>query len=197
VRWAGDSVLVYLGERIAYPRPCPTCARDTLRWGADIVVMSWETGTVAQSAIPGGADASSVAVDPSGDTLYYTRNGEPRVYRFARATGSTTVVHDFGAGIARDVGVGPEAWLVAVIGGRVSYAVDAVLGPVQADDGGDLVAVDRETGQVVPLAGGGRWFRRPAIAPDGRHVVAQGAAYAIAGTDTVVAPSDLWVFALP
>ena len=72
------------------------------------------------------------------------------------------MVHDFGAeGIARDVhAVGNR--VAAVVGGRVAFSVDSLLGPVQWDSGGVLhvfdleetgVSVARHAGAAVPTAG--------------------------------------------
>lgn len=201
VRWAGDSTLVYVGQHVTYSRECSTCALDTLRWGADLVLFTWQGNQVTLDSIPGGSGASSVAVSSTGggrDTLYYTRNGDSRVYRYARSTRVTDLVHDFGAaGIARDVTVAAGR-LVAVVGGTVRYAMEPALGYVQRDAGGNLYAVDLATGMERSVAGGPRFYRRPALAPDGRWVVAEGFPVTVAGSDSVVAPvGDLWLLPIP
>jgi hypothetical protein len=197
VRWAGDSTLVYLGERVAYTRECTGCPLDTLRWGADVVVLTWSGPSVALAAIPNGNGASSAAVSGGGDTVYYTRNGETAVYRYARLSGETATVHDFATGIARDVSVAAGR-LVAVVGGRVQYEVDPVLGAVQRDAGGELYLLDLASGGDQPLAAGARFYRRPALSPDGSRVAVEGYAYTIVGVDTIVGRvPDVWLVTVP
>ncbi len=197
IRWAGDSTLVYLAEQVVYTRPCQTCPIDTLRWGADAVMVSWSGGAVLLDPIPNATDVSSVAVAGGGDTIYYTRNGASAVYRYLRSTQATETVYDFGSGIARDVTVAAGR-LVAVVGGRVQYDVDPVLGAVQRDVGGDLYVVYLAVGGGGALGAGPRWYRRPALSPDGSRVVAEGYAYTIVQGDTLVERvPDLWTVPVP
>jgi hypothetical protein len=196
IRWAGDSALVYLGERVVYARPCGSCSLDTLRRGADLVLLTWQGTTITRTAISGGDAASSVALGSNGDTIYYTRNGESTVFRYVRSSGATGTLYDFAA-ITRDVTVAAGR-LVAVVGGRVTYDVDPVLGPLQRDAGGELHLLDLATGIAAPLPAGGRWYRRPALSPDGAGLVAEGYGYAVVAGDTIVGRvPDLWLVALP
>jgi WD40 repeat protein len=184
--WLGTDTLVYVGADIAYPRPCPGCV-DTLQWGIEIALLDLSGAAPVVSIVPGTGGASAVAVG-AGDTIYYTLNGDSRVLRRALASGDTATVHDFGAaGIARDPAVRGRR-LVAVVGGDVIYEVDAVLGPVQRDNGGILHVVDLATGgDSVPVNPADR-YRRPALSPDGKHVALEG----VAGRTT-----DLWLVTLP
>jgi hypothetical protein len=185
IRWLGPSSLVYLAERVGYPRPCRYCALDTVRTGADIERFELTGPPPAVAVVPGTGDASGVAVGESADVIYYTLGGDARVYRRALSTGAVTVVHSF-SGIARDVQV-VGSRLIAVVGGNVSFAYDSLLGyTVQTDRGGPLFLVDLVTGSETLLPGGTLAFRHPALSPSGKRVVAEAGSVA-----------DLWVFDLP
>ncbi len=187
VRWLGPDALVYLAERVAYPRPCETCALDTLRWGLEVVRLDLSAPTPVAIMLTGTDQASSVAAAGS-DTVYYTINGDSRVRRYVLSRDSTSVVHDFGpAGIARDVQVAAGR-LVAVVGGAVSFGVDPVFGPIQRDVGGALLLVNLATGAETLLSDSTMALRRPALAPDGRTVVAE---------RVVGRAFDLWMWELP
>ena len=121
------------------------------------------------------------------DTVYYTTNGDSRVYRLVLPTETITVVHDFGARIVRDVQVAGGR-LVAVVGGSVSFTTDSVLGPVQRDGGGVLYLVDLVSDVAVPLTSDSEFFRHPALSPGGDRLVAE---MITGGT------SDIWAVRLP
>lgn len=173
VRWLGDSSLVYIGQKVDYPALCVNCsAVDTLATGLEIVRLDFQGPSVTLTMLPGTDQASSVASAGS-DTVYFTLNGDTRVFRLRPSTGALDVVHDFAAGgIARDVAVGAGR-LVAVVGGNVSFFDDSVIGLVQRDSGGTLVAVDLTSGVETALTPATEFFRHAALAPDGRHVVAE------------------------
>jgi len=186
--WLGPSRLVYLGERVTYPQACSSCAPDTVRTGVEVVTLDFAGPAPVLAVVPTTDSASSVAVGTTGDTIYFTRNGDSRVYRHAFSSGQTDTIHDFGvAGIARDVGL-VNGRLVAVVGGDVSYTVDPVLGASQVDHGGEL--------HIVTLAGGAETvlgdvlsrFRRPALSPDGTRVATE------VWTN---GSSDLWLLDVP
>ena len=189
LQWLNGTTLVYLAENLAYPRTCQRCTtRDTLKWGLEIATLDVSGPTPVVTSVPGTDSASSVAVGATGDTIYYTRNGDSRVYRYALSSGQTAIVHDFGAaGIARDVQVAGQR-LVAVVGGSVAYFVDSVLGPVQTDSGGWLYLVNLTAGTDSLVADTSFRFRHPALAPDGRLVVAEA---------VTNGRSDLWLVELP
>jgi Tol biopolymer transport system component len=98
-------------------------------------------------------------------------------------------VYDFGArGIARGVQV-ESGRLVAVVGGDVVASFNPDLGAlIQSDDGGYLYWVDLASGTATQLPDTGFRYRRPALSPDGRRVVAE-----------VQGPGgpDLWMIELP
>ncbi|HSD31759.1 MAG TPA: hypothetical protein VLB49_07605 [Gemmatimonadales bacterium] len=171
VRWLGDSSLVYVGQRVVYPGSGRDL--DTVSTGLEIVRLDFGGPTPVLTMLPGTDQASSVAT-AGRDTVYFTRNGDSRVFRLHLPTDSVAVVHDFGAGnIARDVQIAAGR-LVAVVGGLVSYADDPVLGPIQPDGGGAIILVDLASGaETVLSAPIDFFFRHAALAPDGRHVVAE------------------------
>ena len=147
-------------------------AVDTLRWGQEIVKADWGGPVPVFAMLPGSDQASSVAVAGS-DTVYYTTNGDSRVYRLVLSTEAITVVHDFGlAGIARDVQVAGGR-LVAVVGGSVSFDNDPLIGPVQRDGGGTLYLVSLATGVQRALTSGVELFRHPALSPAGDRLVTE------------------------
>jgi hypothetical protein len=109
----------------------------------------------------------------STDEIYYTLGGDSRVFRRVLSSGEISIVHDFGsAGIARDVHVAGGR-LTAIVGGRVAFSGDPGLGPTQWDSAGIVHVVDLSSGADVALDGPGL-FRRPALAPAGDRLVAEG-----------------------
>jgi hypothetical protein len=187
IGWLAPSRLVYLGERVTYPQACSGCPPDTVRTGIEVVTLDFSGATALLAVVPGTDSASSVAVATS-DAIYFTRNGDSRVYRFAFSSGQTDTVHDFGAaGIARDVGLA-NGRLVAVVGGDVSYVVDTVLGASQVDHGGELHIVTLATGAEVVLGDSTSRFRRPALSSDATRLATEVWANGSA---------DLWLLDLP
>jgi hypothetical protein len=201
VRWLTADRLVFVGELVAYQRACSFCHLDTITTGLKVVVLDLVTAGTLPVTLPGTEFASGVS--PGGtDEVYYTVGGDTRVFRRVLSSGAVDVVHDFGAaGIARDVHV-VGSRLAAVVGGRVSYDVDPVLGPVQRDSGGEIHVVDLSTGADVALDGPGL-FRHPALAPAASRLVAEGYPLIIEDLgggkkDTTVSRSgDLYLFDTP
>ncbi len=185
IRWLNATTLVYVGQGVVYPRACGRCPADTVTTGLELVKMNVSPPIPTLDTLPGTDQASSVAVVGS-DTVYYTRNGDSRVYRLALSSGTTTVVHDFGGPIVRDVQVAGSR-LVAVVGGNVSFTTDPLLGPLQQDGGGVLHLVDPTLGDVT-LTDPSLVFRHPALAASGKQVVAE----LVTGRTT-----DLWAVSLP
>jgi len=173
IGWLAQSRLVYLGEHVTYPQACSNCPRDTVRTGIEVVTLDFAGATPVLAVVPTTDSASSVAVGATGDTIYFTRNGDSRVYRYVFSSGQTDTVHDFGAaGIARDVGLA-NGRLVAVVGGDVTYVVDTVLGASQVDHGGELHIVTLGTGAETVLGDSTSRFRRPAFSPDGTRLATE------------------------
>ena len=82
-----------------------------------------------------------------------------------------------------------------VVGGRVAFSVDSLLGPVQWDSGGVLHVFDLEETGSQSLDTPGRLYRRPALSPDGSRIVAEGYPLIIEGPDTTVSRSgDIYLF---
>lgn len=187
VRWLAESVLVYVGQHVSYIAPCQGCSPDTLATGLELVRLDFRTAVPVLTMLPGSDQASSVTV-AAPDTLYFTVNGDARVFSVAVSTGSVGIVHDFGAaGIARDVQVAGRR-MVAVVGGKVALFTDPAAGPVQRDSGGSLLLVDLATGNETALGPPGFQFRHPALAPSGARVVAE----VVSGPST-----DLWLLEMP
>jgi hypothetical protein len=187
IGWLDSTRLVYLGEAVTYPRPCSSCAPDTVRTGIEIVTLDFAAPTPVLAVVSGTDGASSVSVGTTGDTIYYTRNGESRVYRYAFSSGQTDTVHDFGAGIARDVSLA-DGRLVAVVGGAVTYTVDSVLGAAQVDSGGELHAVTLATGAETLVGDPAARYRRPSFSSTSTRVVVE---------SWISGRADLWLVDVP
>jgi len=185
--WLGSGRIAGVGERVTHPIPCRGCPPDTIRTGIGVVIVDFTAATPALSRLAVADSASSLAADVSGDTLYFTRDGDSRVYRHMFSSGMTDTLYDFGFGIARDVSVA-HGTFAAVVGGAVSYAVDSILGGSQPDHGGPLFLFS--PGNPPTQLGDPAWrFRRPAVSPDGTHLV-------VSAWNTA-ATADLWLFQLP
>jgi hypothetical protein len=164
-----------------------------VRTGAEIVRLELGGAVPNTCVIPGTRNASSLALGGSPDAIYFTLGGDTRVFRRALSSGAVTAIFDFGpAGIARDIQV-TDNRLFAVVGGAVSFGYEALLGfNVQRDGGGQLHLVDLATGHdsVLPdrVNGIPLFFRRPALSPSGRRLVAEVVTGSVA---------DLWMFDVP
>lgn len=205
LHWLNSDRLLYLGETVILSRPCELCPRDTLRSGLDAVSLSVDgSGAVgAPEAIPGTENASGISPGSTTDEIYYTLNGDTRVYRRALSTGEVVVAHDFGgAGIARDVHVAGDR-LTCVVGGRVHFAIDPALGPLQWDSGGIVHVLGLTDGSDLTLSGPDALYRRPRLSPQGTAVVAERYPLILVSpdgiqVDTVVArDGDLYLFGQP
>ena len=199
--WLSAHRLVMIGDSVRYPRSCGSCPADTVRTGIEIVTVDFaDTGLGTLTLVPGTDSATSVTPGATGDTIYFTRAGDSGIHRYAFSTGQASVAFDFGPGrLVRDVTVA-SGRLVAIVDGRVA-------------DGGDLHVVNLATtaDSIVaqPASGGPLWFARPALAPDGRQVVAQARVLTITAifdpatgmllrVDTTAAGgNDLWAVQLP
>lgn len=203
LRWLSSSRLIYLAERVDYHFRCDRCVEwDTLTTGMDVMWLDVAQPGSPPQRVAGTDFASGVSVGANADEIYYTLNGDPRVYRQTLSTGAVTVAHDFGsAGAARDVHVVGNN-LVAVVGGRVAYGVNPAFGPMAWDSGGILHVVDLETGGAVILDQTGL-YRRPQISPTGSAVVAEGYPLILTSgpggeLDTIVdRRGDLYLFGQP
>jgi hypothetical protein len=207
LRWLSPGTLVYLGENLEARRPCQFCPIDTLVAGLAIATLDVSSPGSAPTIVPGTQFASGVSPGENSELIYFTLGGDTRVFQRSLSTGSTQLIHDFGAeGIVRDVQV-QAGRLVATVGGRVAFSTDPTLGPMQWDSGGVVHLVDLASGTDTPLAGPGL-FRRPVLSPAGDRVVVEEYPLIITlvpnpageGTlpDTTVSKSsDLYLFTLP
>jgi hypothetical protein len=202
LRWLGPERLVFLAEAVIVFRPCQICPLDTLRSGLDAVWLATNEGApVAPQAIAGTEFASGVSPGSTPDEVYYTLNGDPRVYRTQISTGGVAVVHDFGSsGFARDVHVVGNRMAV-IVGGRVAFTADPSFGPTQWDSGGVVHVINLQDGSDVTLDVPEGLSRRPQLSPSGSAVVAE--VYPIIVSDlvppdTIVGQNgDLYRFDLP
>jgi hypothetical protein len=209
LRWLSPSQLAFVGSLRSYQNACmlPCTRQDTIVTGLKVGVLDLSAPGALPVLIPGTEYASGVTPGASSGEIYFTLGGDTRVYRRVLATGEVSVLHDFGAaGIARDVhAVGNR--LTAIVGGRATFSLDPLLGPVQWDSGGVLHVVDLSSGADVALDGPGL-FRHPSLAPTGDRVVAEGYPLIITevpGTEpgtvrpdtTVARDSDLYLFTTP
>lgn len=202
LRWLSADALVYVGQSFRVKRDCPPCALDTVLLSTEITTLALGTGSPAGTAVPGTTLATGVTPVQDGAAILYTLAGDSRIYRRVLATGDVGVVHDFGpAGVARDVHAAGNR-VVAIVGGRVAFTVHPLhpaLGPVQWDSGGVVHVLELGESTSLPLDTPGRLYRRPALAPDGARVVAEGYPLIITGPtdapDTTVGKSgDLYLF---
>jgi WD40-like Beta Propeller Repeat len=190
--WLDADRLAYIGSDVFYERACQGCKLDTIVVAREAMLLDLSLAQPMPQTIPGTTQATSLWPGGDGTSIYYSLAGDSRVYRQILATGDVSLVHDFGAlGIARAVTVRGTT-LVAVVGGRVAYLDDPLLGTVQRDDGGPLIAVDLNTGAETRLPFGTSLARRAALAPDG-------VALAVEGYDTLAATLDpnLWLLVAP
>jgi hypothetical protein len=197
LQWLGRDSLIYLAQATTARRPCDSCTVDTMVTGLALVSVGLSPAG-PPTVIPTAGFASGVAVGASPDDIYFTLNGDSRVYRRNRASGDQTVAFDFGpAGIARDVHVAGQR-MTAVVGGRVHVLPDPTFGEVQRDSGGVVHVVDLASGDDVVLQDDLLLFRHPVLSPTGDRVVAEG--YPVTSTPfgtTVSRKSDLYLFAAP
>ena len=173
LRWLSATRLVYLGERVDFMQHCDRCVEwDTVTTGLNLVSLDVTQPNATPQIIPSTDNASSLSLGANEDEIYFTLNGDARVYRQTLSTGVVSVAYDFGtAGTARDVNV-MGTRMAAVVGGRVIFGTDPRFGATQWDSGGVLHLVDLEAGTDVALDGPGL-FRRPQISPSGSGVVVE------------------------
>ena len=170
LQWANDSTMIYVGTLFTAFQ-ANGLAVDTFFSGRELGTITL-TGIGGRSGfVPGTDSASGVTVAPDG-SLYFTRNGDARVFRTSLAGNVIDTVFDFGpAGIARDP-VYVDGAIYAVVGGDVSYyPYPGNVGVLQHDGGGQLWRVD---GLGPTLVDSSRRWRRPARSPDGHTLVVEG-----------------------
>ena len=188
IAWRSPTQLAYLATLPNYPLPCKTCRRDAAT-PVQVVLVDLAGDTAVTQAVPNTTFATSIAVQGP-DTLYFTLMGDGRVFRRVLSSGEETVVRDYGSAIARDVQVTGRR-LVAIVGGQVLVELLTNIGYVQNDDGGEVHVLDLASGmETVVAVPTGRLFRRAALSPDGRTLLAESRA----------SPADnwdIWMVGLP
>jgi hypothetical protein len=170
----GGGNLAYLAmvDISACPGTESFCDQPTLlRVGREIALLNLQA-TGDPSIAPGSAYATSVATGRTAGSFLFTLPFDTRVYERG-ADGSTVTLFDFGTdSVVRDpMLVGNQ--LVAIVGGNVVRWTSNEGGPLQVDEGGNIVLVALGSGSVqyvtdVPV------YQRPALSANGRVIVAQG-----------------------
>lgn len=175
--WLDDDHFVYLAQYLWYQGS--TFFPDTFATGLEIVHGSVSGDAATLAVVPATDAASSVAAGDEPGTIIATFGGDSKVYRVELATGTRTVLWDFGpAGIAREAQVAGGR-LVAIVGRSVLYQFeDAHQQFVQRDEGGDLHVVELETGATQVFTFEETLFHRPALAPDGSRLVVEASPFA-------------------
>lgn len=171
--WLQDSLLLYLGADFVTGRACNSCPYDSLTIGREVMTLDLRGDPPAFSPVPGTSGATAVAALPGGDAILYSLAGDSRVFRRTLSSGVVDTLWDFsGLGIARDPLLAGNR-LLAVVGGRVTYAIDPLFGPFQADSGGALYAVDLIDSSLTTLTASQHLVRHPALRPDGAAVAVE------------------------
>jgi hypothetical protein len=204
LRWQDENRLVYLAELSTTRQTCRTCILDTVETGLKVALLDLATPGTPPVALSGTDFASGVSPGSTSDEIYFTINGDSRVFRRVLSSGDQSVAHDFGAaGVARDVHVA-DGRLTAIVGGRVHVVEDSILGQVQWDSGGIVHVVDRASDADVALAADLRLFRRAVLSPTGDRVVAEGYPVTVRASSepgladtTVSRAGDLYLFVAP
>jgi hypothetical protein len=163
--WLDAQRIIFVGRGVN------ASTNDSVSSGQAIFTFTIADGLAGLDTVPGTVWASSLDLDPSGDTLYYTLGGDSLVYRRVLSTGVVDTIANFGAlGIARDVRV-RAGRLVAVVGGIVSWGSHPSLGMAQRDAGGPVYALTLPAGAPTPLTPDTSRYQHLALSPNGAFVV--------------------------
>ena len=188
IAWRLPTDLVYLATLPHFPQPCKTCRPDTAT-PVQIVTADIAGDTAVVTAVPNTVFATSFALQGP-DTVYFTLLGDGRIFRRVFSTGAETLVRDFGTGvIVRDVQVAGTR-LLAIVGGAAWVELLPGMGYVQYDDGGPIHLLTLDTGIETVVGAGGRLFRRAALSPDGRTLLAE-------SRNSADEDWDIWKVSLP
>lgn len=187
LQWVNDSTLVYLAVLVAveFGHALP---QDTLHSGVELGTLTITPSGTHASYIPGTTGASGLWVTPDG-AIYFTLNGDNRIFRTGLTGATIDTVFDLGPGtvIARDPAIFDTTAYV-IVDGDVAYQTLPLIGSVQSDAGGDLWRVTAG-GTRVRLDSTLRW-RHPAVSPDGRTLVVE-------GRDPATHLNDLYLMRFP
>ncbi len=170
LRWANDSTLVYLAVLVT-AFSANGLAQDTFYSGRELGTLTLSGDSARHGFVPGSDSASGFVFGPGG-ALYFTRNGDPAVYRTTLAGGAIDTLFSFGGlGIARDP-VYVNGSIYAIVGGDVNYVpYPNNVGYLQHDGGGALYRVN-SAGAV--LVDDSHQWRHPVLSPDGSTLVLEG-----------------------
>ena len=182
LRWADDSTLIYLAVLVT-AFSANGLAQDTFYSGRELGTLTLSGDSARHGFVPGSDSASGFTFGPGG-ALYFTRNGDSRVYRTTLAGGAIDTVYNFGGlGIVRDP-VYVNGAIYAVVGGDVNYApYPNNVGYLQHDGGGELWRISSAGAVVVENT---HLWRHPVLSPDGTTLV-------IEGKDPVTQVTDLFL----
>ncbi|HET7024268.1 MAG TPA: hypothetical protein VFI39_03580 [Gemmatimonadales bacterium] len=165
LQWLDDSTLAYVAVQMGYN----SISHDTTIAGQEVDLIHLAAAGPTVSVVGGTTGASSLGVGPAPGLLYFTREGDSRVFQLQLPDTTATVAYDFGGlGVAQDVRASGTR-LLAVVGGTV-YLVDTTVATAVTDSGSA--------------------WRHPTFRPDGR-------AFAGERYDTLTATSDIFVDSLP
>lgn len=187
LRALGDGRLAYVGLQTMQRSVCTPmgCSNESYLSGREVTFINPAQQNGQPAAVPGTDYASSVSRGSNPGDIIYTLAGDSRVYARS-ASGTTTVLHDFGAPlIARDAYLAANR-LVAVVGGSADTVMNAAGDRIQRDRGGVLVVVDLASGAETPFTEPSlkRW---PVLSPDGRSIVVQAFPFRL---DSIFDPND-------
>lgn len=168
--WLGEDRIAFLGlTDVTIPSGGSFI---NVRSGHDVLVATLGADGTTVTPVTGTTRATSVTAGPGEDEIYFTLAGSSQIFRTLVPSGTPTAVYDFGnKGIVRDVQAA-GGQLVAIVGGLVTVT-DANGDPLQRDRGGRMFLVDVAAGTAQELPKPATIFRNPALAPDGRAVVAE------------------------
>jgi hypothetical protein len=172
LRWLSPTRLAYIGVDLTYFRACNGCKLDTVLIHHEIMLAG--TDGSAPTALPNSDHTTSIWPTADSSGLYYSVEGDTRVFQRPLNGGASELVYDFGSlGVVRDISVAGNT-LAAVVGDGVLVTVD-LSGPT---------AVMFDT--LLTRYG------RPALSPDGQAMIVEG----IRRDDASLNP-DLWLFGSP
>lgn len=169
LNWLDSHTLLFVATQVDYRSNCQTCGVDTLEGGLQIERIDVDHPSSTPDVMPGTTLATSVQAAQGGGGFYFTLAGDSRVYHRDLASGVTDTVFDFGAGgVVRDIQKS-DSLLYVIVGGSITQDSSTI----QVDQGGFLKQVDLSTGTITLLTLPVFWYRHPALASDGRHVLAE------------------------
>lgn len=196
LQWLNVAMLVGIGQQVAQVggNDGPVVAT-----GRGVLLLRLGDRAMTVDVVSGTADASSVSVGESEGVIYYTVNGDSRIYRRVLAEAGPTVVWDFGPGrIARGVRWAAGRF-VAIVGGDVSWELAEPLGFIQLDFGGELHLVDPAAGIDQRLGDPAARYSAPVLDPTGTRIVSEAAISfpPEPGFPPTFTSPDLWLLEAP